>query len=237
MNLIIEYVSSLAPWIYGLCGLTALYYLFRVRAIRLERRQAIFNLEREQAARVLAQVTARVAAIIFVMAATYAVSNVLSRAMEIEKSLGQTRSPPGVAAEESAAVTDVVPTPTPTLSAGPEDAAGQVDLRTIPVCDNDNAIIQYPGVGQEIAGLEAVIGTAAHEDFAEYSIEIAPGTAPAEEDFTVLGVRRNQVRSGELQRFDASAYITGPYTIRLRVLDNNGTYVGSCQVNVRVVAN
>ncbi len=235
MNLIIEYVSSLAPWIYGLCGLTALYYLFRVRAIRLERRQAIFSLEREQAARVLARITARVAAIIFVMAATYAVSNVLSRAVEIEKSLGPSESPPGVAAEEAAAATDVVPTPT--LSAGPGDAAGQIDLRTIPVCDNDSAIIQYPGVGQEIAGLEIVTGTASHDDFAEYSIEIAPGTAPVEEDFTVLGVRRNQIRSGELQRFDASAYITGPYTIRLRVLDNNGTYVGSCQVNVRVVAN
>ncbi len=234
MHLIIEYVSGLAPWIYGLCGLIALYYLFRVRTIRLERRQAIFSLEREQAARMLARITARVTAIVFVMAATYAVSHVLRRAVEME-SLSQPASPPVAAAAVSAVAENT--TPTPTLPAVAGEAAGQIDLRTIPVCDDDSAVIQYPGVGQEIAGLEVVTGTAAHDDFAEYSIAIAPGTAPAEEDFTVLGIRRNQVRSGKLQEFDASAYITGPYTIRLQVLDNNGTYVGSCQVNVRVVAN
>ena len=234
MNLIIEYVSSLAPWVYGLCGLIALYYLFRVRTIRLERRQAIFSLEREQAARVLSGITARVAAIIFIMAATYTVSNVLGRAVEIEKKIGQNERPSVAVDEGSAAAEDVVPTPT--LSGVAGEAEGQIDLRTVPVCDNDNAIIQYPGVGQEIAGIEAVIGTAANEDFAEYSIEIAPGTEPAEEDFTLLGIGRNQVRSGQLQQFDASVYITGPYTIRLRVLNNTGTYVGSCQVNVRVVS-
>ncbi len=232
MNLIIEYVSSLAPWIYGLCGLTALYYLFRVRAIRLERRQAIFSLEREQAARMLTKITARVATLVCVMAVTYTVSHVLSRAMEIEQQLGQAGSLPETAAEP-AVTENPAPAPPPVTAA---EAAGQLDLRSVPECDNDSAVILSPGVGQEIADIVAVTGTAADDDFAQYSIEIAPGVEPAAEDFTLLGVGRNQVRSAVLQQFDSSNYITGSYTIRLRVLDNNGTYVGACQVNVRIVA-
>ena len=234
MNLIIEYVSSLAPWIYGLCGLIALFYLFRVRAIRLERRQAIFSLEREQAAQVLAKITYRVAAIIFIMVVTYTVSDVLGRAVEIEQSLGQGNRPQ-VGAEEQPAPSET-PTPTPTPLPVANEVEGQVEIRSVPVCDNDSAIIQYPGEGQEIAGEEVVTGTAAHEDFAQYRVEIAPGTEPADDDFTLLGVGRNQVRSGEPQEYDASAYIKGPYILRLQVLDNTGTLVGTCQVNVRVVS-
>ena len=234
MNLIIEYISSLAPWVYGLCGLIALFYLFRVRAIRLERRQAIFSLEREQAARELAKITYRVAAIIFLMIVTYTVSDVLGRAVEIEQSLGQGSTPQVGGEDQPAPVETPIPSPTPLPVES--EVEGQVELRTVPVCDSDSAIIQYPGEGQEIAGEEVVSGTAAYEDFARYEIEIAPGSDPAEDDFTELGVGRNQVRSGELQKYDASAYITGPYTIRLRVLDNTGTYVGACQVNVRVVS-
>ncbi len=233
MNLIIEYVSSLAPWIYGLCGLIALYYLFRVRTLRLERRQAIFSLEREQAARVLALIMARVALIVFIMAATYTVSNVLGRAVEIEQRLSQAGRAP---AAEPAETEDPPPPTPPRPPVAAVDAAGQIDLRSVPICDNDSAAILSPGVGQEIADLVAVTGTATNENFANYRIEIAPGAEPGEEDFTLLGIGRSQVRSGRLQEFDASLYITGLYTIRLQVLDNNGINVGSCQVTVRVVA-
>lgn len=235
MNLLIEYVSSLAPWVYGLCGLVALYYLFKVKSIRSERRQAIFSLEREQAARVLAKVTARVAAIILIMAGTYTLSNVLGRALEIEQRLGQAGKLEIASEDEEAVVQTPIPTPTQQAVVG--ESGGQIDLRNVPECDSESAIIQAPGIGQEIVGNVTVTGTAANENFLEYSLEIAPGSDPAEEDFTSLGIRSNQVRSGELLKFDASSLIRGPYNIRLRVLDSNGIYVGSCQVAVRVVSN
>lgn len=234
MNLLIEYVSSLAPWVYGLCGLIALYYLFKVRSIRLDRRQAIFSLEREQAARLLTRVTVRVAAIILIMAGTYTVSDVLGRALEIEQSLGQAGRLEISSVNEETAPQDPVPTATQPAVVG--EAGGQIDLRNVPVCDTESATIQAPGVGEEITGNVTVSGTAANDNFSDYSLEIAPGLDPAEEDFTSLGIGRNQVHSGELWKFDASQLIKGPYTIRLRVLDNTGIYVGSCQVTVRVVA-
>lgn len=228
----IENISTLAPWIYGLCGLAALYFLFRVRTIRNERRQAIFSLEREQAARILTRVSARAAAIVCIMAFTYTISAVLAKAVE-EEQQGETAAAPETSVEEPA------PTPAPPAPAEPQAAPAAealVDLRSLPECDAETANIQSPGVGQEIAGTIAITGTATAVDFADYRLEIAPGTDPADQDFTLLRRGLNRVRSGQLHQEDTSNLITGPYTIRLRVLNNTGTFVGECLVNVRVVS-
>lgn len=230
MSLIVEYITSFAPWIYGLCGFIALYNLYQVRMIRAERRQAVFALERERAARLLTRLLARVTVLVLVMGLTYLVSDVMARAMVIERT-AQPRNNETFGAQTlpAAAVT-----PLPGLDAS--GAAGDLELRNIPVCDGESAAIQSPGVEEEITGTAPVMGTAAHEAFAEYRIEIAPGVDPLDADFTVMGIGRNQVRSGVLWEIDASTLITGPYTLRLRLVDTDGAFAAACQVAIRVVA-
>lgn len=237
MSLIIEYIASLAPWIYGLCGLIALYYLYKVHTIRMERRQAIFSLEHERAARLMANVTARVAGLILLMGLTYVVSDVLAQAMEIEaRANGNART---------AVPADSLPLsagPVESLASVPGDAdvsevAGATDLRNVPVCDGDNASIQSPGVEEEISGIVTVIGRAAGESFADYRLEIAPGANPADGDFTEWSVHRNQIRGAPLGEIDTTALIAGIYTLRLRIMGVEGEFTASCQVVVRVVSN
>ena len=49
MSVLIQLVADYAPWIYGLCGLLALWYLREAFLARRERRQAMYTLEREAA--------------------------------------------------------------------------------------------------------------------------------------------------------------------------------------------
>lgn len=237
MSLIIDYIASLAPWIYGLCGLIALYYLYKVRTIRMERRQAIFALEKERAARAMAHVLTRVTGLILLMSATYFISEVMTRAMAVNQE-AEGNVPVAEVAPGNAEVA-ATPTPNPEAEAveGAAEVAGVPELRSLASCEDENAIILTPGVEQEIADVVAMTGTATHENFAEYTIEIAPGTAPEDNDFTLLGIGRNQVRSGTLLDIDTSPYISGVYSLRMRVMDTNGTFVAACQVVVRIVSN
>ncbi len=233
MSLIIEYVASLAPWIYGLCGLIALYYLYRVRAIRMERRQAIFALERERAARAVAHILSRVTGLILLMSAAYFISHVMARAVEMEQDVNGNTVDEVVVPNDSVAILP----PTPAAAATDVVAAeGVLELRSVPTCEDENATILTPGVEQEITDVVAMIGTATHENFSAFYVEIAPGTTPEDNDFTLLGIGRNQVRSGYLLDIDTTPYISGLYSLRMRVIDVNGEYVAACQVTVRIVS-
>lgn len=235
MSLIVDYIAGLAPWIYALCGLSALVYLYRVRSIRTERLQAIFALERERAARATAGVVTSVVGLLVIMGLTYFISNV-DQAMDAEtgaETLVEARTEAGSA---------------PALGAdpglGPADettGSGQVaippeDLRNVANCEDENAMLSSPAVDDELAGRVAVQGRAAHDDLASYVIDIAPGSDPADQDFTLLGRAYNAVRTGLLWEFDASAIgLSGPYTLRLSVFDADDVLLATCSVAVRIV--
>lgn len=236
MTLIVDYIAGLAPWIYGLCGLSALVYLYRVRSIRTERLQAIFALERERAARATAGVVTGVVGLLVVMGLTYFISNVMDQAME-----------EGTGSETPADV-GIEPVSAPVLGTdqglNPADettGAGQVaiqpeNLRNVPICEDESALLSSPAVADELAGRVAVQGTAVHDELASYVIDIAPGSDPADQDFTLLGRAYNTVRTGLLWEFDASTIgLSGPYTLRLSVLDADDNLLATCSVDVRIV--
>lgn len=235
MSLIIEYITGLAPWIYGLCGLSALVYLYRVRNIRTERLQAIFALERERAARATAGVVTGVVGLLVVMGLTYFISNVMDRAMAV---VPGSETPAEVRTESVAA--PVLGTDQGLNPADETTGTGAVaipqDLRNVPFCEDESALLSSPAVDDELAGTVAVQGTAAHDDLVSYDIAIAPGSDPADQDFTSLGRAYNNVRKGLLWEFDASAIgLSGPYTLRLSVLDADDAPLATCAVDVRIV--
>lgn len=235
MTLIVDYIAGLASWIYALCGLSALAYLYRVRSIRTERLQAIFALERERAARATAGVVTSMVGLLVVMGLTYFISNV-DQAMKEETG----SEPPVEVRTESGLV--------PVLGANPDlnpadetTGIGQVaiqpeDLRNVPFCEDESALLSSPAVDDELAGTVAVQGTAAHDDLDSYVIDIAPGSNPADQDFTSLGRAYTNVRKGLLWEFDASNIgLSGPYTLRLSVLDADDAPLATCSVDVRIV--
>ena len=88
-------------------------------------------------------------------------------------------------------------------------------------------------MNQVIQGNFAVRGTANHEDFQYYKVEVGQGNNPRE--WTVVGqLHRAPVNGGVLETFNANAYPAGTYTLRLVVVDQTGNYPEPCQVTITV---
>lgn len=82
MGFLINILSRYAPWIYAICGLIALYHLYKVWGVRAERRQAIFSLERQKAMQDLYHIFFVCITLLAVMGLTYFSSTVLARAVD-----------------------------------------------------------------------------------------------------------------------------------------------------------
>jgi hypothetical protein len=95
--------------------------------------------------------------------------------------------------------------------------------------------ITSPGVNQVVQGNFAVRGTASHENFQYYKIEVGPGTNPGEQQWTVVGQLHNSpVNGGVLATFNTGAYPPGTYTLRLVVVDQTGNFPEPCRVTISV---
>lgn len=120
-----------------------------------------------------------------------------------------------------------IPLPTPTPEAPPV---------TAPVCPDARAVLTSPGNNQVVAGpAVTILGSATHENFQYFKLEIAPG-ANAEGGFEFLGDVRVPVPDGVLGSLDSTTYINGAYTLRLTVVDNSGNFPPPCSANI-VIAN
>lgn len=81
MGIVIQSVANYAPWIYAICGLVALYQLYRIWLVRSERKQAVFSLEREKAINDTYSILAIALMLLMTMGFTYFVSNTLREAV------------------------------------------------------------------------------------------------------------------------------------------------------------
>ncbi len=117
----------------------------------------------------------------------------------------------------------VLPTPTP------------VPPPVVPAaCPDPRSVISSPGVNQVIAGpAVTILGTAIHEQFQYFKLEIAPG-ANAENGFAFLSETRTPVSGGVLGSLDSTVYANGAYTLRLTVVDISGNFPPPCDVTVIV---
>lgn len=139
--------------------------------------------------------------------------------------------------------TPEIPTPTPEppppavvapppVEAAPEPAPEPVIVA--PSCPDPRAVIQSPGVNQTVSGMVQITGRAAHEQFASYKLEYAPG-ANADGGYVYFdGAVGMPVEGGVLGRFNSPAFSNGAYTIRLTVVDATGNYPPPCQVTINV---
>jgi len=81
MGFVIEAVATYAAYIYAVCGLVALYHIYKVWLVRSERRQAVFSLEREKAMRELFGVFYVAMILLALMGVTYFISTTLATAV------------------------------------------------------------------------------------------------------------------------------------------------------------
>ncbi len=193
MGFLIQYVADFAPWIYLVCGAAALFQLYKAWHVRIERRQAVFSLEREKAMGDLYKIFLTAVLLLVVMGGTYFVSTTLADA--VQAVVAETLDPSSpVLSVPTLTATPLPATPTPTITptapvaeavqevmqpvapvAVPPTATPVPPVVAQPVCPDGRAVIISPGSGQTVSGSVSVQGTAVHEDFWYYKLEFAPG--------------------------------------------------------------
>ncbi|GIV71428.1 hypothetical protein [Caldilinea sp.] len=256
MVVVFQIIATYAPYIYLICGLTALYQLYRLWQVREERRQAIFMLERERAVRELSGIFSVAMLLLVIMGFTYFASRTIPQAIvaapEAEPTLPPqfalvitpTNTPlpvtPSPTPTETATPTPEPPTPepgqpqpiesppTPTPEPAPIAQAGSP-----PTCPDARAVIASPGNGATVSGVFTLIGTATHEQFSYYKVEFAPG-ANAQNGFTYLADGRGPVFNGALASINSRGFANGPWTFQLTVVDLTGNYPEPCRVTLYI---
>ncbi|MCC6457092.1 MAG: DUF2975 domain-containing protein [Caldilineaceae bacterium] len=145
MGIVIQSVANYAPWIYAICGLVALYQLYKIWAVRAERKQAVFSLEREKAINDTYSILAIALILLMTMGLTYFMSTTLAQAVEplVAEALVPT---PALPFYPTPTNTPLSVTPTPTRTATPIGAElAAPDGSATPEPDEEVA----PGEGEE----------------------------------------------------------------------------------------
>jgi len=102
-----------------------------------------------------------------------------------------------------------------------------------PSCPDPNVRITSPGVNQAVSGNVPIRGTATHDKFQYYKIEIGVGNDP--QSWSVVGeLHYNVVNNGLLETLNGGGYAPGRYTLRLVVVDQTGNYPPPCQVTIEL---
>lgn len=252
MIILIQSVADYAPWIYFICGVVALFQLYRAWQVRIERRQAVFSLEREKAARELGHIFSIAMLLLVIMGITYFTSTTLVRALEpfIKEAVAPnpeipiftlrpttTPLPPTATPFVSAAVSTqpaVTPTDEPTLPlptvAAPTRAPAPLAVQAS-ACAAEGVAILRPGNNEQVSGTISMVGTATHPQFQFYKIEFAPAGSG---NFSYLDGGNSPVVNGVLVNINSSALGNGAWTLRLTVVDQTGNFPAPCDVTIRV---
>lgn len=257
MVLLIQYIAIYAPWIYAICGLVALYHIYKTWQVRSERRQALFSLEREKALRDLFSILFICLLLLFVMGLTYFSTEVLARAIQQEEIIRPLatptplvfEAPPTATPTETLTATLPITTTlvtvdsTPTLVPEVEAEVPPTETPVPPpepppvvasVCPDPRAQLTSPASGTTVSGQVSLSGSATHEQFNYYKLEYAPG-ANADDGFVYLSGGSAAVAGGTLGSFNSAAVLSnGTWTIRLVVVDSTGNFPPPCKVTINV---
>ncbi len=101
-----------------------------------------------------------------------------------------------------------------------------IDVFAAPVLQEYQGEIVAPSAGSTVRGQVVVGGTASHPDFWKYEIRVAPGQNPnlSDDQWYRVVVREQPVIGGQLAVWDTTVLPDGPYTVRLRVVRNDGNW-------------
>ena len=261
MSILIQYIANYAPWIYFVCGVIALYQLYRTWLVRAERRQAVFSLEREKAVRDLGSIFSTAMSLLLVMGVTYFTSTTLVRALEPLVQEAYSPSPTGQTGQNFPPTPTFTPSaliPTPVTPAAPAIEPRQQPTTTVeaqnttvvtatpttipatatpapivqaPACPDQRANILRPGMNETVSGSVSMVGTAMYENFQYYKVEYAPAGSSS---VSYLAGDKNPVVNGFLATINTNTLGNGAWTLQLTVVDQTGNWPTPCQVTILI---
>jgi hypothetical protein len=245
MEQVLRLIADYQWWIYGVLGLVLLFYLRRALVARRDGARSIFALEQEQARLRYTRSVMAAAVVIAVLAMVFVVSNPVilpSTATSTPSPTATVTAGPlpvsTLTATPPAATATLTPSPTMTRpprpvmpTASPAVVVTPTPVVRPPSCPDPNVRITSPGVNQVVSGNTSIRGTAMHDSFQYYKIEIGVGNDP--QNWSVVGqLHYNMVNNGVLATLNGGGYAPGRYTLRLVVVDQTGNYPPPCQVTI-----
>jgi LysM repeat protein len=96
-------------------------------------------------------------------------------------------------------------------------------------CGIPSSSIGSPYAGQRVSGSFAVFGTAAHEDFQYYRLEVRPDFTNVYNFYSRSDI---PVSNGVLGQINAELFDDGVFWIRLTVVDKTGNFIQPCEIPV-----
>lgn len=263
MSILIDYVATYAPWIYFVCGVVALYQMYRTWLVRAERRQAVFSLEREKAVRDLGNIFSTAMLLLVVMGITYFTSTTLVRALEPMVDEARSPSPelgfvptPTNTPLAIVAPLNVTPQLVPTLNVAltittttaattlaNDQVVGTPGPATVAPTDTPAPIVQAPNCAN---GNSIILRPGANETVRGMLTVVGTASHPTFQyykiEYTPAGTNnwvylsgdQNAVANGVLANIDTSTLGNGAWTLRLVVVDQTGNYPEPCQVTIFV---
>jgi hypothetical protein len=225
MASVLSFFIRLAPFIFLLLSLGALFGLRHMLRARSEMHGAAYGLEREIAQRhtnqaISALVLVGLLALAEFTLIVFLVPNIPGLSRLATATMNPLTTPtstfPLTALENTVSGT---PGSTPT-SAATGCILGQIDITS-------------PKAGDQVQGSITLKGSANVPNFGFYKYEFAPIGSDAWA--TILADRR-PVQDGDLGNWDTSAIPTGDYQLRLVVTDNKGNELPVCIIPLRIKA-
>ncbi len=106
-----------------------------------------------------------------------------------------------------------------------------------PLKQGELAVITAPADNDVVRGVVSIVGSAVHPAFDRYELAYAVEPVTSNDQWVGIGdVGREQVVNGELAQWDTTILPDGSYSLRLRVVRNDGNYA-EIEVKHVVIAN
>ncbi len=241
MTVVIELIDNFAIWIYIACALTILVYLRVIYLAKKERGASLFTIEKEVATGKAYRAIFTIVGLLLIIGLVAFVDVYLAPSLGIVVGVSTPEGPlvlptptdtPRPPTPTASPTRGTLVRPTPPWTPTPEARA----TPTVPVitasCPDPMARITYPGVNQQVGGTVQIRGTAKAEAFDFYKVEFCLGQGA--NDFHVIGdIKRAPVEDGVLVIWNTGE-LSGPATLRLTVVIQDGNYLPPCDVPVMV---
>ena len=236
MTTLLEFIARVSVLLYIITGIGLFFALRGMAEARRKKRVAAFAMEREAAQQSLRQAITGSIVFSVLIVAVFISTNILTPNLT-EVALEPTQTPVVFVTPQASSTPSqlLYPTITPTVGVPPAEAGTPIPTPEAQGngCQIIGATITSPEPGQNVSGQVPVEGEANVLNFAQYKFELN-GTGTGGE-WVVVATYVEAVPRGILGVWDSTSLPAGPYTLRLSVIDTNGTIITPCDIPLVIV--
>ena len=223
---LLRFFKEYEIWIYVILGIWGLWQIRKFGMSWEELRGSAFGMERDLAQMRLNQAATQLILILIMATAEFFLVSFIAPAVPGVSPLPTATL--NLLATPTTALTDIAPGGEQT----PVETVVPVELVSSEGCVVGSVFIDEPLTGAQVSGVVTLKGTASISNFGFYKYEIA---RPGDTVWLSINAGEKPVQADILGDWVTDVLDPGDYLLRLVVVDNQGTALPACVIQVRVV--